>query len=79
LFAVRGTGENGAMATTPQFPLRIIYDDGEAVVIEEPEQLFDHFHTVDTTLASRHLWIRDDEGRTVHLRMNDGIIERLEV
>ena len=63
--------------TEPCFPLRVIYSDGAALVIAEPEELFDHFDTVDSLAERATLWIRDDLGRTVDLKMRNGIIDRL--
>jgi hypothetical protein len=63
----------------PQFPLRIIFDDGETTLIESPEEIFDHFTTVDSIDPAARIWIRDDDGRTVRIVMRDGIVECFEL
>lgn len=63
----------------PEFPLRIIFDDGEIVVIESPEELLAEVDTIDSTDPRNRVWIRDAADRTVHLRMRAGIVERIDV
>lgn len=65
--------------STPQFPLRLIYDDGGTDVVETPEELLEQVDSIDTTLESNRVWVRDDLGRTVHLRMIDGTVQLIEV
>lgn len=62
----------------PMFPLRIIYDDGQMEIIDSPDDLLAKIDTIDTTRDSGHVWIRDDQGRTVNLRMTAGEIECFE-
>ncbi len=64
---------------TPEFPLRAIFDDGECVTIESPEELLSTFDTIDATDARAGVWIRDALDRTVRLRMRGGWVEVLEV
>ena len=63
----------------PEFPLRIIHDDGECVVVESPEDLIDEIDTLDSTDPASRVWIRDALDRTVRLRMRHGFVEMLEV
>ena len=64
---------------TPQFPLRIIYDDGDCTTVERPEDLLTNVDTIDSADPQARLWIRDALDRTVRLRMRAGEIEVLEV
>lgn len=64
---------------TPDFPLRAIFDDGECVTIDSPEELMETFDSIDSTDARAGVWIRDGRDRTVRLRMRGGFVEVLEV
>lgn len=64
-----------AALVEPQFPLRIIYDDGQMEIVDSPDDLLAKLDTIDTTVDSGHVWIRDDLGRTVNLRMIGGEVE----
>ena len=64
---------------TPEFPLRILFDDGESRTIETPEELLDSIDTLDSADPANRLWIRDALDRTVRLRLRGGIVEQLEV
>ena len=64
---------------TPEFPLRIIFDDGEAMDILTPEELMEKVDSIDSTDARNRVWIRDYLDRTVELRMVGGIVEVLRV
>lgn len=63
----------------PQFPLRLIYDDGGSDVVETPDMLLEQFDSIDTTIESNLVWVRDDLGRTVKLRIVNGEVELIEV
>jgi hypothetical protein len=63
----------------PEFPIRIIFDDGECVVAESPEELLEKIETIDSTAASSGVWVRDALDRTVRLRMHGGFVEEIEV
>ncbi|HEX7706444.1 MAG TPA: hypothetical protein VF701_08310 [Thermoanaerobaculia bacterium] len=63
----------------PEFPIRIITDDGECEVITSPEELISSIDSVDSTDVGSHVWIRDALDRTVRLRMRGGVVEVLEV
>ena len=64
---------------SPDFPLRAIFDDGECVTVESPEELLATFDTIDSTDPRAGVWIRDALDRTVRLRMRGGGVEMLEV
>ena len=66
-------------AMSPEFPLRIIFDDGETVVIASPEELIAEIDTIDSTDPANRVWIRDALDRTVRLRMRGGMVELIEV
>jgi hypothetical protein len=60
---------------SPEFPLRLIFDDGEVTEIASPEELVVQIDTIDTELERDHVWIRDAFDRTVRLRMRGGVVE----
>lgn len=62
----------------PRFPLRIIYDDGQMEIVDSPDDLLEKIDTIDTTVDSGHVWIRDDLGRTVNLRMIGGEVQLID-
>ena len=64
---------------SPEFPIRVITDDGECDVIDSPEELLERIDSLDSTEASPRVWIRDALDRTVRLRMRSGIVEVFEV
>ena len=64
---------------SPDFPLRIIFDDGETRVIESPEELVAEIDTIDSTDPRNGVWIRDVNDRTVRLRIRGGMVELIEV
>ena len=61
----------------PEFPLRLIFDDGEVAVVESPEDLMATIDSIDSD--DPRVWVRDAFDRTVRLRMRGGMVERLEV
>jgi hypothetical protein len=63
---------------SPEFPLRIIFDDGAVQEIASPEELMEAFESVDSTDPVNRIWIRDALDRTVRLRMQNGMVEVLE-
>ena len=67
------------MSTSPEFPLRIITDDGSAEVIESPEELMETIDSIDSTDPQNRIWVRDAADRTVRLRMRGGRVEVFEV
>lgn len=67
----------GRQPMTPEFPIRILFDDGEVAVFESPEDLLEGLDTIDS--SDPRLWIRDALDRDVVLRMRGGIVETFEV
>ncbi len=63
----------------PDFPIRIIFDDGEVVVIDSPDELVAVIDSIDTTDPRGRAWARDERDRTVRLRIRNGIVDELEV
>ena len=63
----------------PEFPIRIITDDGECEVIDSPEELMASVVSLDSTDPSARVWVRDAYDRTVRIRMRGGIVEALEL
>ena len=64
---------------SPEFPIRIITDDGECQVIDSPEDLMAGVDSIDSADPAGGVWIRDAFDRTVILRMRGGVIEILEL
>jgi len=62
---------------SPEFPIRIILDDGEAEIIDSPDDLMTRIDSIDS--ADEHVWIRDALDRTVRLRVRGGVVEVLDV
>ncbi len=63
---------------TPEFPLRVIFDDGEVEEIESAEELMERVETIDSTDPGNRIWIRDADDRTVLLRVRNGMVEVFE-
>ena len=63
----------------PEFPIRIITDDGECEVIDSPEDLLARLDSLDSTDPATRVWVRDAYDRTVRIRMRAGTIEVLDV
>jgi hypothetical protein len=63
---------------SPEFPLRLIWNDGEVTEIASPEELMAQIDTIDTDLERDRVWIRDALDRTVQLRMRGGVVEVIE-
>jgi hypothetical protein len=64
---------------TPDFPIRIIYDDGAVQELAGAEELMESIDSIDSTDPGNRIWIRDERDRTVRLRMRGGIVEIFEV
>ena len=60
---------------SPEFPIRIITDDGECEVIDSPEELMARIH--DFNSDDPRVWVRDVYDRTVRLRVQGGLVEVL--
>jgi hypothetical protein len=63
---------------TPEFPLRVIFDDGEVEEIESAEELMERVETIDSTDPGNRIWIRDAHDRTVLLRVRNGMVDVFE-
>lgn len=61
----------------PEFPLRIITDEGECEVISSPDELIRTVDSIDSTDPRGQVWVRDALDRTVRLKMRGGFIEEL--
>ncbi|HEX8169843.1 MAG TPA: hypothetical protein VF824_04800 [Thermoanaerobaculia bacterium] len=59
----------------PEFPIRIITDDGTVEVIDSPEELMARVDSIDS--GDPRVWVRDALDRTVVIRMRDGMVEVL--
>jgi hypothetical protein len=77
--ASRKSAHYSELAMKPEFPLRIITDDGECEVIDSPEALAESLESIDSTDPAARVWVRDAEDRTVRLRVRWGVVEVLEV
>jgi hypothetical protein len=64
---------------TPDFPIRIIFDDGEVQEIADADALMETIDAIDSTDPGNRIWIRDALDRTVRLRMRGGVVEIFEV
>lgn len=64
---------------SPEFPLRIITDEGEVEVIASPEELVQAVVSVDSTDPRNRVWVRDAYDRTVRVRVRGGAVEVLEL
>ena len=62
----------------PEFPLRIITDDGDCQVVQSPEELINQVDSLDTTDPANRVWVRDAWDRTVLIRMRGGMVDVLE-
>ena len=62
---------------SPEFPIRVITDDGQCEVIDSPDELLARVDSLDSTDPAGRVWIRDALDRTVRLRMRSGIVEEL--
>ena len=62
--------------SAPEFPIRIITDDGDVEVIDSPEELLERVDSLDS--EDPRVWVRDALDRNVRLRMRWGIIEVFE-
>ena len=63
----------------PEFPIRIITDDGECEVLDSPDDLLARVDSIDSTDPASRVWIRDALDRTVLLRLRAGTVEVLSV
>ena len=64
---------------SPEFPIRVITDDGECEVIDSPDELMTRVDSIDSTDPGARIWVRDALDRTVRIRVRRGMVEVLEV
>lgn len=64
---------------SPEFPIRVITDDGQCEVIDSPDELLARVDSLDSTDPGNRVWIRDAFDRTVRLRMRSGVVEELDL
>ena len=62
---------------SPEFPIRIIDDEGHVEVIDSPEELLQSIDSIDST--DPRVWVRDAMDRTVTLRMRGGRVVEFSV
>lgn len=63
----------------PQFPIRLIFDDGDSRSVASAEALLESVQSIDSTDPRSGVWIRDALDRTVRLRMRSGDVELFDV
>jgi hypothetical protein len=64
---------------SPEFPIRVITDDGDCEVFDSPDDLLARVDSLDSTDPANRVWVRDALDRTVLLRMRGGAVEVLTV
>jgi len=64
---------------SPEFPIRVITDDGACEVIDSPDELMRRVDSLDSTDPGNRIWVRDALDRTVLIRMRGGMVEILKV
>ena len=64
---------------SPEFPIRVISDDGSCEVIDSPDELLNRVDSLDSTDPANRVWVRDAFDRTVLIRMRSGVVEVLDV
>jgi hypothetical protein len=57
---------------SPEFPIRILTDDGECEVIDSPEELMARLHDFDS--GDPRVWVRDAYDRTVDVVVRGGMV-----
>jgi hypothetical protein len=62
---------------SPEFPIRVITDDGECEVIHSPDELTTSVDSLDSTDPTAKIWVRDAYDRSVHIRVRGGVVEVL--
>ena len=62
---------------SPEFPIRIIDDEGHVEVIDSPEELLQSIDSIDST--DPRVWVRDAMDRTVTIRMRGGRVVEFSV
>ena len=64
---------------SPEFPIRIITEDGECEVIASADDLMTQVDSLDSTDPGNRVWVRDAYDRTVRVRIRGGFIEVFEL
>jgi hypothetical protein len=64
---------------SPEFPIRVITDDGQCEVIDSPDELMTRVDSLDSTDPANRVWVRDAFDRTVLLRLRAGVVEVLDL
>jgi hypothetical protein len=64
---------------SPEFPIRVITDDGECQIIDSPDDLMASVDALDSTAPESNVWVRDAWDRTVRIRVRAGMVEVLEL
>ena len=78
IFSTGGTTlESQLVSLSPEFPIRILFDDGEVLVIETPEEIEGAVDAIDSN--DPRVWVRDALDRNVRLLVRNGAVEVLEV
>ncbi len=68
------------MSLSPEFPIRILFDDGEVLVIETPEEIGDAIDAIDALDSEdSQVWVRDALDRNVRLLVRNGAVEVLAI
>ena len=62
---------------SPEFPIRVITDDGACEVIDSPDELMRRVESRDSR-SRKPIWVGTPD-RTVLIRMRGGMVEVLEV
>jgi hypothetical protein len=62
---------------SPEFPIRVITDDGRCEIIESPDELLTSMDSLDSTDPAHRVWVRDALDRTVRIRVRAGFVEVL--
>jgi hypothetical protein len=62
---------------SPEFPIRILTDEGECEVIASPEELMERIDSIDSTHPAARIWVRDAYDRTVRIQMRGGVVVEL--
>jgi hypothetical protein len=62
---------------TPEFPIRILFDDGEVVEIDSPEAITEAVDSLDSD--DPRVWVRDALDRNVRLVVRNGSVETVSV
>jgi len=62
---------------SPEFPIRILTDDGECEVLDSPEELMARLHDFDS--SDPRVWVRDAYDRTVRIVVRGGVVEVFDV